>query len=542
MAVVSISRIQIRRGQKTELPQLASGELGWSVDSQELYIGNGAVAEGAPYVGNTKLLSENDNLFQFANTYTYSNTSSSVQTGDSVNSPVLRTLQDRLDDIVSIRAFGALGDGTDQTAALQRALDQLYLNSANKGTAKSRVILHLEPGTYVISSTIKVPPYATIRGAGPNKTIINAGAHVAFETVNESSIPGSYNVDTLTSLNQPRNIEISGVTITTLDNDAIFLQSCKDSIFKNINMFGSWTPNGTTGSSAGIRLTSQASGVGNTDIAGSNNNKFDNMSVSNFSNGVYSDYDIKNNIWKNIEFDTLDIGVNFGAGGITLPGNGRAQGPIHNTIDSCIFDNIYFEGINVINGTHNTSRSNKFFNVGNHNGVYTNARSSNIVFSTANNYSVEDFFSRTENLADPSANIQGAGYVPEISGISISTMGYTYSTNISEQSPQVPSKLFALAADTERSYIVDYNYKSTVENARKSGTLEILIDPANNNIELVDEYQYSGDVIWQESLDFSGVLVNYASGLVDDTLVIQYTNTVTNDSASFTYTIRTKTS
>ena len=542
MAVVSISRIQIRRGRKTELPQLASGELGWSVDSQELYIGNGAVAEGAPYVGNTKLLSENDNLFQFANTYTYSNTSSSVQTGESPNTPILRTLQDRLDDIVSIRAFGASGDGSDQTLELQRALDQLYLNSANKGTAKSRVILNLEPGTYVISSTIKVPPYATIRGAGPDKTIISAGNHVAFETVNDSSVPGIYNVDTLSNSNQPRNIEISGLTITTLNNDAIFLQSCKDSLFENIKMYGSWTPDGTQGSSAGIRLTAQAAGVGNNDIVGSNNNVFNNLLISNFSTGVYSDYDIKNNLWSNCQFETLDTGVNFGSGGITLVGNERSQGPIYNTIEQCIFDNIYFEGIKVIKGTHNTSKSNKFFNVGNHNGLYTNARSSNIEFTTANNYSVDDFFSRTENLADPNANIQGSGYVPEISGISISTIGYTYSTIISEQSPGTPSKLFALAADTERSYIVDYNYKSITDNARRSGTLEILIDPANTNIELVDEYQYSGDDIWQDALYFSGVLVNYGSGVVDDTLVIQYTNTVTNDTASFTYTIRTKTS
>ena len=74
MAVVQISRIQVRRGQKnqgTGLPQLASGELGWAVDSQELFIGNGAVSEGSPYVGNTKLLSEHDNLFEFANTYVY---------------------------------------------------------------------------------------------------------------------------------------------------------------------------------------------------------------------------------------------------------------------------------------------------------------------------------------------------------------------------------------------------------------------------------------------------------------------------------------
>ena len=47
MAVVQISRIQIRRGRKNTgsgIPQLASGELGWAVDSQELYIGNGAVS------------------------------------------------------------------------------------------------------------------------------------------------------------------------------------------------------------------------------------------------------------------------------------------------------------------------------------------------------------------------------------------------------------------------------------------------------------------------------------------------------------------
>ena len=37
MAVVQISRIQVRRGQKnigSGLPQLASGEFGWAVDSQ----------------------------------------------------------------------------------------------------------------------------------------------------------------------------------------------------------------------------------------------------------------------------------------------------------------------------------------------------------------------------------------------------------------------------------------------------------------------------------------------------------------------------
>ena len=66
MAVVQISRIQVRRGRKnsaTSIPQLASGEMGWAVDTQELFIGNGAVSEGAPDVGNTKILTEADNIF-----------------------------------------------------------------------------------------------------------------------------------------------------------------------------------------------------------------------------------------------------------------------------------------------------------------------------------------------------------------------------------------------------------------------------------------------------------------------------------------------
>jgi hypothetical protein len=56
MAVVQISKIQIRRGLQENLPQLASAELAWSVDERRLYIGNGTLAEGAPTVGVTEIL------------------------------------------------------------------------------------------------------------------------------------------------------------------------------------------------------------------------------------------------------------------------------------------------------------------------------------------------------------------------------------------------------------------------------------------------------------------------------------------------------
>jgi len=58
MAVIQISRIQHRRGLQSDLPNLASAELGWSVDTRKLYIGNGTIEEGAPSIGKTEVLTQ----------------------------------------------------------------------------------------------------------------------------------------------------------------------------------------------------------------------------------------------------------------------------------------------------------------------------------------------------------------------------------------------------------------------------------------------------------------------------------------------------
>ena len=58
MAVIQISKIQVRRGLQENLPALDSGELGWSVDTQRLFIGKGSLAEGAPTTGVTEVLTE----------------------------------------------------------------------------------------------------------------------------------------------------------------------------------------------------------------------------------------------------------------------------------------------------------------------------------------------------------------------------------------------------------------------------------------------------------------------------------------------------
>lgn len=69
MAVTQVSKITIRKGRKENLPQLNGGELGWAVDTQQLFIGNGLLEEGAPAEGNTEIITER-NVLGINNTFT----------------------------------------------------------------------------------------------------------------------------------------------------------------------------------------------------------------------------------------------------------------------------------------------------------------------------------------------------------------------------------------------------------------------------------------------------------------------------------------
>ena len=142
MPIVQISRIQHRRGKLTDLPQLAAGELGWVIDSQRLYVGNGTVADGAPAVGNTEVMTAGSATFTTSLSYTYKGylgDSTPILTGAASN--VTRTLQQTLDDAISIKAFGAVGDdSTADVTAIQRALDQVYSDTDQDDTRARRII------------------------------------------------------------------------------------------------------------------------------------------------------------------------------------------------------------------------------------------------------------------------------------------------------------------------------------------------------------------------------------------------------------------
>jgi hypothetical protein len=380
MAVLQISRIQIRRGTAqggSGIPQLASGELAWALDTQELWIGNGSVSEGSPAVGNTKIITQNDfttsgnvlNLIQ----HIYRVTSNSIQTGPTANSPVSRTLQDRLDDQVSVIDFGAVGDGTtDDTAAIQRAINQIYLNPIGKasGTTDSAIAsrrsLEFAAGTYRITSTIYIPSYTSITGAGRDKTIIKfSGTGPAIRFVNDLSTIGSPSaLENTTGTNQPRNITIEKLTVWTNTNNQIAIQmdATKDAELRRVAVKGSWNNVYNVGS-IGIKMNSLSS------LVTCESNVFADVLISGFGHAVYALGDINSNSFRYIDIVDCYRGMALGynittsqyANGTTI---GQQYGPRNNVLSSITFTNVKKQAVFLGLGSQNIFKDIVLKNVG----------------------------------------------------------------------------------------------------------------------------------------------------------------------------------
>lgn len=540
MAVVQISRIQVRRGQKNQgsgLPQLASGEFGWAIDTRELFIGNGAVSEGAPAVGNTKILTEYDNIFTLADTYTYRSEDSFIVTGVNSSNPIRRSLQQRLDDIVSVRSFGAKGDGiTDDTAAIQRAIDQLYINDANKGNPQTRAKLHLEAGTYKVSGTIYVPPYATLIGAGSDKTIIQQTTALAiFRTVNSSSTPGSPADDSSsTTLTQASNILIEGMTLeNTTDGKALVLQSCKNSVFRDIHFKGSWTSGSPIAKTAVALEINSLSGT-----VESSHNHFEKCKFTNRPYAVISNWDINNNHWLSCDFHTLGYGVVFGED-MTLgaASTGQSVGPSYNHIENCHFEDINRQALWIKNGQYNQSKGNIYDQVGNDAGIDTAPVYSVIKYEKDANKSINDYFSRTYALTS-GAGLDAIPYIPEIEGSASYELIYDEVITFGQLTNV---RLFRLPGVINQSYEVDYTMVSETYNVVRSGKLLVVVDAYDDSVELSDDFHFVGDESYLDSIELSAVLRDADADLTKETIDVRVTSTMpVDDQTQFKFTIKAK--
>jgi len=472
VAILQISRITQRKGLAQDLPEpLAGAELGWAVDTRQLFIGNGELTEGAPVVGNTEILTEFSDLLQFTTAYTYKGAAAGydVQTGATSGSPISQSLQSRLDSYAVVTDFGATGDGvTDDTAAINRALFQLFCRQTNTQVRRS---LFFPAGTYLISDTIKIPPFAQLYGEGPNSSIINfavetwtnaipydtgvlvyyppgSGGSYYFRSI--AAVPVStaisntsywdpqpaglpeYVVRTADSLQQvgsdigtggaqyaPQSIEVSGMRFqtATYGNDSanshniLMVEDAEQVSFSNVTFQGPFTTstNINTVTDAGMSGVNFASTVSYP----CNQIYFDNCRFTGVTYGVNADAVINGATISNCYFDAMYRGIILD----TSPTGVRM---VHNT-----FDDVYTQGIQIVGATFNVSAYNIFYDVGNN---YTITATTPVIsIDTDNNVSMGDMFQRTtaQSATYPRVSLGSTGSIAF--GMNTSEIGYVIS-------------------------------------------------------------------------------------------------------------------
>jgi hypothetical protein len=516
MAVVQISRIQLRRGRanETPIPQLASGELAWAIDTQELWIGSGSVGEGAPAVDNIKVLTDADNLLDYG-TYTYTNDTAPIQTGADANFPVVRTLQSKLDDHVSSADYDIVSGSSNQAVKIQRAIDNLFLDNATNGV-KSRVTLMFSPGEYTFNTTIYLPSYVSIQGSGKEKTKFTyTGTGTAFEFVNDTSTKTLRStLGSTTYNNQPKFCRLADFTLTALSSSAIGIKmnAVRDSIIEDVKIVGDY-PTATNANAIAMYAVSS--------VVTCQRNKFVNVSASAVKHGVYAEQDIFNNHFSACEFISSQYGVNFGNFVMaTLPEDRPSAyqyGPRKNLIENCYFDTIDNEGVIITNGTGNKTRGNTFVNVGNEGAGNDNSVYSQIKFVPVGNTSVQDNFDRavdiyydiSGSLIDKSLSYNlTADYVPEITGkanwsdLESRTLSLIYTPTPSY------TNLFRIPFTSSCGIEVTYILENSTNTQMRRGKLTVAVDSGTSALQIVDDYDYTGNSAEDTRIDFDAAVVN----------------------------------
>jgi hypothetical protein len=543
MAVVQISRIQQRRGKKnsnTGFPQLASGEIGWAIDTQELYIGNGAVSEGAPYVGNTQILTEHVNILDFAEAYQYQRNNPIIQTGPTFLQPVQRTLQERFDERVDIKSFiynknVAIGD--DVTEDLQRAIDQLFLNDSTKANPESKVILYFGPGEYFISEELKIPPYCHLMGAGIDSTIIHltgTGASGALmRMVDSNSTPGTYTPFASMSYTdaRPKYITIERMTLKTdLDDTIVFLDNTDSSVFNQVKFEGNYD-NGGQPLGSDPTDTAVQTGIYSRSTSGVHRPEsvqFNSCIFYKTGFGFYSKTDHNDIGFHYCLFYQLYDGIIAG---------GDVFGAVNTKVEGCHFDLIDRHGIWIKLGYGNTSSNNKFMLVGNNNEGYANATYPIIRYDTTNNQSINDYFERNSKLKDQTI----FGLIPfhpnvKTSGLVVDPTNFV---KILETTPSIPIEFFRFPIHKSATYVIDYVInKNSLGSSIRTGTIHLTVDYPGSSYHIQDDYTYVGSST-VENIEFSADIKDYDNDFIKETLVLKMWNPTGNGIGTMNYTYHT---
>lgn len=558
MAVIEIAKIQVRRGQAGQvgIPQLDGGEFGWAVDTQRLYIGNGALGEGAPEIGNTEILTEHNisNIFTFPS-YVYGSSFTSApnvepNTGPQRNGDTVRTLFSKLDDFVTVFDFGVPADGTKTTVdnapvykQIQQAIDELYLNS-NKTDAVSRKTLRMPAGTYAITGTVYLPPYTTIVGDGPDKTVLVVQSTITalMQTIDGNSTTGTYvtfvpGLTNITSNGQPKNIRLEGLTLK-FDNSLnvnftapLLRVDCAENVtIDNCKFVGSHVGNVASGDEY-TAIDVRGQGAITTKNLLVKNSIFESIKL-----GVKSNYDVEDLTFTHNKFYNLFRGFQF----TDVLAGGNLLGPKRARIVNNSFDTIEYEAVRVAPGnsplhTEHLVANNIFNEVGNNLGGDASQQSHLISFETDGNTVYGNRWGRDRYI-----NVYGLDsttYYPSVRGAMLVSSDVAYTATV--QTSVTPVVLARIPYNpkpnaTATGIKINMQYMRQIRSLGISRKGDLVINvadlPTGNTATVTDTYSYHG-------VTDGGITFMADLNTVTNQVRVMYTSTTNLGTLEFQYNI-----
>ena len=503
MAIVQISKIQVRRGQEktTGMPQLSPGEFGWAEDTEHLYIGK-RIAEGASTDENSRILTDRDlnNIFGLLGNVGGANTATLYQykfNDPAVNSiSTVRSVQNKLDDFVNVLDFvpGGIVSSLD-SIHLQTAINTIFAN----GQADERKVLRLPAGTYSIGATITLPPYTTLVGEGPDVTVLVSATQLPmFETVDSNS--QAFPMPGITANTQPKNIHIEGMTLR-YQNDVNFtsapllsLDNVKGASIKDVT-FGDISSSMVISTGTAVRI--RGAGVDDLSISLSADIIIDDCRFLYMGTGIHQDTGTtKKFTIQNSSF------LGLGNRGIEMwgapPGiDGPKYGTIHNNKFDYITNEAIYIGTPTTTSTSYVVTSNNSFG---QNIAQTTNGTAVVVFNDTGNVSSNDYFKIYEYYNSNFLTY----YNPLVSGNCRVDIGYNYNKTIEPNTNYTESLKIPLTGNQQMAVIT---YELSNASMSRAGTLTMNTSPNPDGTwysSVSDYYNYSeNDVNSSLNLTFS---------------------------------------
>jgi hypothetical protein len=459
-------------------------------------------------VGNTKILTEHDNILDLADSYRFANDDTSITLS------VSRSLQNKIDETaVSVSDFGAIGDGsTDCVAAFETAATQLFRN-ANTNYKK---VLVIPNGEYLFTSDLALPSGVILQGETRHGVVLNIGANnIRFITTTGLEL-----VD-FNSTNRPQNIDISNLTISRTTGQ-IVLSGVANSALSKLNFLGTYVLGTTVASLA----TEPSAVFWENTLAGTKTDKivfrdcvFEGVSLAvKCRQTAVFDTEIK---FENSRFFVNDTAIYID--GIATQGNNW-------TIYDCVFEEIDRQAFRSTNGQGTIINRSKFKNVANGTNTSANPEDVMVYFGEQTGNVVIACTSDRQQAAGMTSVDTKGSFVEVYNAANVSFVDRNYALIYLSDSFQPLAVFSALSKFTV------INYCLRLGGHTRFGTLQMAIgdDLAGvddiTNISFTDNYIYSPNLVTalggptMTNFEFTATLKGNDGDSGIETVVFSYKN------------------